>query len=142
MHLNKELHEKDQHMPKAIQVIHLGFTSDLNTSGYKFLVDGTGKILVSNQGKFDEDLFPYHNRKMIDNHIDNLMSVDNLTTEPEHYQFVQFGPDINLNKFEKICSGESSDSYILSSLANPNICVRVKREELFVLFCKSDQMSY
>ncbi len=79
MHLNKELHEKGKHMPKAIQVIHSGFASDLNTSGYKFLVDGTGKILVSNLGKFEEDLFPYCNRKMIGNHIDNLMSVDILT---------------------------------------------------------------
>ena len=66
MHLNKDRREEGKHVPKAVEVIHLDFESDLNTSGYRFLIEGTGKIVVSNQGKFDEDFFPYHNRKMID----------------------------------------------------------------------------
>ena len=61
MHLNKDHREKGKHVPKAVEVIHLGFASNFNTSGYKFLVEATGKIIVSNQGKFDEDFFPYHN---------------------------------------------------------------------------------
>ena len=66
--MNKERQKKGKHVPKAVEVIqvHLGFASDLNPSGYKFLVEGTGKITVFNQAKFDEDLFPYHNRKIID----------------------------------------------------------------------------
>ena len=63
MHLNKEHLEKGKHVPKTVEVIDLEFASDLNTSGYKFLVEATGKIIVSNQGKFDEDFFPYCNRK-------------------------------------------------------------------------------
>ena len=43
MHLNKERREKGKHVPMAVENIHLGFASDLNTSGYKFLVEGTGK---------------------------------------------------------------------------------------------------
>ena len=66
MHLNKDRREKGKHVPKAVEVIHLGFAPDQNTSGYKFLIHGTNKVIVSNQGKFDEDFFPYRNREMIE----------------------------------------------------------------------------
>ena len=51
MHLNKDQREKGKHVPKAVELIHLGFATDLNTNGYKFLVEGTTKVIVSNQGK-------------------------------------------------------------------------------------------
>ena len=131
MHLNKERREKGKHVPKAVEVIHLGFASDLNTSGYKFLIEGTGKIIVSNQGKFDEGFFPYSNCKMIDNHIDHITSLDILSPEPGQYRFIKFDPSINLDDFEKIHSGGSSGSYLLRSIAHPNVCMRVEREGFF-----------
>ncbi len=54
MHLNKDRQEKGKHVPKAVEVVHLGFATDQNTSGYKFLIKGTNKVIVSNQAKFDE----------------------------------------------------------------------------------------
>ena len=90
MHLNKDRLEQGKHVPKAVEVIHLGFASDLNTSGYKFFIEGTGKVIVSNQGKFDKDFYPYCTRKMIDNHIDHITSLDILTPEPGQYQFIKF----------------------------------------------------
>ena len=82
MHLNKDRREKGAHAPRAVEVIHLGFATDQNTSGYKFLIKGTNKVIVSNQGKFDEDFFPYRNREMIDNHIDHITNLDVVTPEP------------------------------------------------------------
>ena len=61
MHMDKDRPEKGRHAPKAIEVIHLGFATDCNTSGYTFLIEGTGKHLISNQAKFDENFFPYRN---------------------------------------------------------------------------------
>ena len=34
MHMNKDRREKSWHAPKAIEVIHLGLTTDCNISGY------------------------------------------------------------------------------------------------------------
>jgi hypothetical protein len=126
MHMNKDRREKGRHAAKAIEVINLGLATDCNTSGYKFLIEGTNKTVISNQGKFDERLFPYRNRKMVDEHIDDIMQLDILTPEPGQIQWIQFGPDINLSDFEKIHSGGSSDSYILRSVVRPNICMRIK----------------
>ena len=75
-----------------------------------------------------ENFFPYRNRKMVDEHIDNIMQLDNLTPEPGQVQWINFGPDIDLNNFKKIHSGGSNDSYILRSMIHPNVCMRVKRE--------------
>ena len=142
MHLNKDLREKGKHVPKAVEVIHLGFAMDQNTSGYKFLVEGTNKVIVSNQGKFDEDFFPYCNRKMIDNHIDHITNLDVLTPEPGQYQFIKFDNSINLDDFEKIHSGGSSGSYLLRSRTHPNVCMRVEQKEFFRSLLQSVQMSY
>ncbi len=39
--------------------------------------------------------------------------------------------DINLNDFEKVRFGGSSDSYILRSIADQKVYMGVKREEFF-----------
>ncbi len=59
MYLNKERREKGKIAPKAVEVVNLGFASDLNTSAYKVLVKATGQILTSDQLEFETFLpFP------------------------------------------------------------------------------------
>ena len=67
MHLNKERRGKGRGPPRAVEVINLRLATDCNTSGYtsKLLVEETGKILISNEVRFDEGLFPRRNRQMI-----------------------------------------------------------------------------
>ena len=79
---------------------------------------------------------------MIDNHIDHITNLDVVTPEPGYYQFIQFDNSIKMNVFEKIHSGGSSGSYILRSIAHPNICMRVEREEFFrsLLRKRSDEL--
>ena len=60
------------------------------------------------------------------------MKVDILTPEQSQVQWIiNFGQDTDLNNFEKIHSGGSTDSYIMRSQSHPNICMRVKREDFF-----------
>ncbi len=49
---------------------------------YKLLVEAKGKVVITNQVKFDESLYQYLNRVMIGKHIDDLIEVDILTPEP------------------------------------------------------------
>ena len=100
MHLNKERREKGRHAPRAIEVINLGLATDENTSGYKFYIESSGKTLISNQAKFDENLFPYRNPDMINELIDEFSQLDVMYPEPGEYQWIQFGPDVDLNNFE------------------------------------------
>jgi hypothetical protein len=72
MHLNKDRKEKGRHAPKAAETITLGFTTDFNTSGYKLLIESTGKTLVSNQVRFDENLYPYWNCSMAEQNLSDI----------------------------------------------------------------------
>ena len=59
-----------------MKVINPGLATDCNTSGYKLLVEETGKILISNQVRFDETFFPRRNRQMIDDHLTNITEIN------------------------------------------------------------------
>ena len=76
MHLNKERRGKGRGAPRAVEVINLGLATNCNTSGYKLLVEETGKILISNEVRFDESFFPRRNQQMIDDHLTNLADID------------------------------------------------------------------
>jgi hypothetical protein len=54
--------------------------------------------MILNQAKFDETLFPYRNRAMIDEHIDDIVLLDILTPEPGEFQWIQFDSDIDLDR--------------------------------------------
>ena len=55
-----------------MEAVNLGLATDCNTSGYKLLIEETGKILISNQVIFDEPWFPYRNKEMVDELLINI----------------------------------------------------------------------
>jgi hypothetical protein len=57
MHQNNKQRAKGQGAPRALEVLNLGMATDCNISGYKLLIEETGKILISNQVRFDETFF-------------------------------------------------------------------------------------
>jgi len=76
VHLNKERREKGKHAPRAVEAIHLGFASDCNMSAYKFYIPSSGKCIVSNQARFDEESFPYRNQDMIRGKLDEDNNIE------------------------------------------------------------------
>ena len=142
IHLNKERREKGRHAPKGVEAINLGFATDCNTSGYKFYIEGTRKIITSNQGKFDELVYPYRNRNMIDKHIDDLSNIDVLTLDQGGLTWVNYSEDMDLNQYEKVLSGGSSDSYILRSKSDPQMYMGIRREDFFksLLHKRADEL--
>ena len=142
IHLNKERREKGRHAPKGVEAINLGFATDCNTSGYKFYIEGTRKIITSNQGKFDELVYPYRNRNMIDKHIDDLSNIDVLTLDQGGITWVNYSEDMDLNQYEKVHSGGSSDSYILRSKSDPQMYMGIRREDFFksLLHKRADEL--
>jgi hypothetical protein len=95
VHLNKERREKGKHTPRAVEVIHLGFASDCNMSGYKFYIPSSGKCIVSNQARFDEKSFPYRNQDMISGKLAEDNNLENLS-EVHWTRWIDFTPEINL----------------------------------------------
>ena len=79
MHLNKDRREKGRHALKAVEAINLGFTTDSNTSGYKLLIEGTKKIVILNQVKFDENVYQYRNHNMVEQNLSDIAELDIIT---------------------------------------------------------------
>ena len=64
VHLNSERREKGKHTPRAIEVIYLGFQP--NTSSWSFFIPERNSMISSNQAQFDERIFPFRNKEMIE----------------------------------------------------------------------------
>ena len=59
--------EPGKHAPRAVEAIHLGFASDMSCP--KFWVPSTSQLVYTNQAKFDEGLFLYRNKEMIEGRL-------------------------------------------------------------------------
>jgi hypothetical protein len=89
----------------AVNAISLGFATDHNLSTYKFYILDTKKLLLSNQGLFDETLFPFRTESIIDQdkeeHPTNILRrvpsgatwvAYDKTLPPNSYEVVQHDP--------------------------------------------------
>ncbi len=102
--------EKGRHAPKAVESVDRCFTTDSNTRGYKLLIEWAGKILTSNQVRFDEHLYLFRNREMGSQPLSDVAELAVLTIDTGDYEWNKFTPEVDLNNFEKVHSGGSSDS--------------------------------
>jgi hypothetical protein len=93
VHLNKDRREKGKHTPRAVEAIHLGFASDCNMSAYKFYIPLSGKCIISNQARFDEESFPYRNQDMIKGKLDADNDLDVLSADKRPTRWIDFTPD-------------------------------------------------
>ena len=125
MFLNKERHEKGKTAPRAVEVINLGFTSDLNTSAYKVLVEKTGQILSSNQLEFDEGFFPYRKEELIAKLAEMDDEIDILYKASAPIRWIDYDPSLRLGTFKKVDMG-SDRHLILQSPSDPNAYLKVE----------------
>ena len=109
MHLNKEWRAKGQGAQLVVEVIDLGLATDCNTSGYKHLVEETGKVLISIEVRFNEPFFPRRNRQMRDDHLTNLTEIDVVSLDSGGMKWINYDSSVDLKDFEKVHSGGSSD---------------------------------
>ena len=112
MYLNEERRPPGKHVPRAIEAINLGFATDLSTSGYKLFIPETGKILVSNQVKFDERFFPYRKQKVLDQ--DKQDEITNILHRvPSTSTWIPYDKSLPPNMYEKVHYDSQSDVLIL-----------------------------
>ncbi len=114
--MNKDRREKGRHVPKAVEAVNLGFATDCNTRGYKLFIEETGRILISNQVKFDESLYPSRNCDMVLQHFYEITEMDMMSLDTGEYKWITFTTEIDLSGSKKIHCGGSIDSYILRSI--------------------------
>ena len=130
MFLNKERREKGKTAPRAVEVINLGFASDLNTSAYKVLVEKTGQILTSNQLEFDENFFPRRKEELISKLDEGDSEIDILYKASAPIRWLNYSPDLQLATFKKVNMG-SERNLILQSPHDPNAYLKIDQDTFF-----------
>jgi hypothetical protein len=129
VHLNKR-REKGKHTPRAVEAIHLGFASDCNMSAYKFNIPSSGKCIVSNQARLDEESFPYRNQDMIRGKLDEDNNLEILSVGKLPTRWIDFTLEINLDQYEEGHVG-NGEHYILRSKTEQEVYMNVSREAFF-----------
>ena len=74
MYLNKERRQLGKHTARGQAMIHMGFSSDDNTSGWKLYDPVKNKFYISNQVRFNEQVFPMRSEEAIAQHADSSLS--------------------------------------------------------------------
>ncbi len=65
MYLTQARREKGKGVLRSVEGVNLGFTSNHNTSAYKFYIPSTRQIITTNYVVFDESFFPYCKEELI-----------------------------------------------------------------------------
>ena len=106
MYLNEELRETKKTTPRAVEVVNLGFASDLNTSAYKVDdVKRTGQILTSNQLEFDEIFFPFWKEEIVEKLMDVDEEIDIRFKASAPIQRLVYNPAMRLVTFKRVSMG-------------------------------------
>ena len=130
MHLNKVRREKGKGAPRALEVVNLGFASDLNTSAYKVLVPSTGQVITTNQLDFDENFFPYRKEELIKQLDEYDDEIDILFKASAPITWLKYDSSMNLSTFTKVQMG-SGRMLILRSPTDRNAFLTIDQETFF-----------
>jgi hypothetical protein len=111
MHIHEDRREKGKTVPRAIQVIHLGFATDTNTSAYVVYNPATDKLLTTNQLVFDESFFLYRKENFIKQIDEADNEIDILFKESSPITWLAYDPKESLMKYTKVHMGRDLTSY-------------------------------
>jgi hypothetical protein len=112
VYMNKDRRGNGKHLPRSVKAINLSFATDHNMSAYKFYMLDTNKLLLSNQGRFDETLFPFRTESIIaqdkEDHLTNI-----LRRVPSGATWVAYDKTLPPNSYEVLQHDPASDVPIM-----------------------------
>ncbi len=84
-------------------------------SVYKFNIPSSGKCIVSNQARFDEESFPYRvrnrNQDMFRGKLDEDKNIEILSVDKLPTRWVDFTPEVNPDQYEKVHVGNGDITF-------------------------------
>ena len=121
VHLNKDRRENGKHTPRAVEAINLGF--EPNTSAYTFFIPETQKLMSSNQGRFDESVFPFRKKQMVEQFkSDN--ATDILFTHASDVNWIPYNK-LHVADYKRVHYDSTSDIMVMRVQSKDNTFTRV-----------------
>ena len=130
VYLNEERRARGKHVARAFEAIYLGFATDHNMSAYKFFIPEGRKLMLCNQARFDELLFPFRKQSIIeqdkDDHRTNI-----LTRDAAGSKWVPYDKSLPTSAYEKVHYDTVSDVLVLRLKGQANTCSKVTQMQYF-----------
>ena len=123
IYLNAERREKGKHTPRAIEAIHIGF--EPNTSAYSFFIPERNTMMSSNQAKFDETVFPFRNKEMIEKYQSD-QSTDILFQTESNVKWIPYNP-LHISNYTRVHFDPASDLMVMRVNTETNSFTRVNQ---------------
>ena len=125
VHLNSERREKGKHTPRAVEAIYLGF--EPNTSAYSFFITEKNTIMSSNQAQFDEGVFPFRKKKVVEQYqSDN--STDILYRNPSDVKWIPYNK-LHVSNYTGVHYDSTSDVMVMRVNTENNSYTRVTQKQ-------------
>jgi hypothetical protein len=120
VYLNAERREKGKHTPRAQEAaIYLGFKP--NTSAWSFFIPERQKLWSTNQAQFDEHVFPFRKRSIVDKfQRDN--SVDIIFQAPSDIKWSTYNR-LHVSNYTKVHYDPASDIMVMQVNSAPKTYV-------------------
>jgi hypothetical protein len=115
--LNSERREKGKHSPRAQEANYPGF--EPNTSAWSFFIQEKQALLSTNKAQFDEHVFPFHKRSII-NEFQRDNSVDILFQAPSDIKWAPYN-HLHSNNYTRVHYDLVSDVMVMRVNTSPNI---------------------
>ena len=129
VHLNSERREKGKHTPRAIEVIYLGFQP--NTSSWSFFIPERNSMISSNQAQFDERIFPFRNKEMIEKYQSD-QATDILFRTESDVKWITYNP-LHISNYTRVHFDPASDMMVMRVNTETNSFTRVTQLKWFAL---------
>ena len=130
MYLNDHRREKGKHSARGRQMIYVGLASDSNTSGWQLYDPANGKMIISNQVRFDERSFPYRKPEMLDRHAQDSL-VDIFTYESKGATWEAYDKSRGFSAYTSTKYDPNSDELILRVTGKENTFARTTQYQYF-----------
>jgi hypothetical protein len=119
--LNNERRENGKHTQRALEAIHLGF--EPNTSAYSFFIPKKNTIMSSNQAQFNETVFPFWKKKMVEQYqFDN--STDILFRSPSDVKWIPYNR-LHIGNYTRVHYDSTSDVMVMRDNTEVDAFTRV-----------------
>ena len=130
VYLNEERRARGKHVARAVEAIYLGFATDHNMSAYKFFIPEGRKLMLCNQARFDELLFPIRKQSIIEQDKDDRRT-NTLTRDATGSKWVPYDTLLATSAYEKVHYDTVSDVLVLRLKGQANTFTKVTQMQYF-----------
>ena len=128
--LHKDRRPPGKLTPRALEGINLGFATDSNTSAYVIFIPESRRVIISNQVRFEENVFPYRKQSVVDQYAKDMHCVStDILGESTTKKWESYDKDKPSEYYKIVHSDVRTDELILQIVSKNDTYARTTQYE-------------